>query len=139
MWPSTTPRSEHFWRRTNARCRRYDNLKNAVKKILRGRQREETSRLIAFRSHWGFQTDFCNPARECGAIIWFQFRSAKIWSSSTRKLLEGCRDYEHRRIAGKPMEVGAAVAASASICCRRQRKASIWRRRAFRWWMEKDV
>src|ERR671923_209289 len=41
---------------------RYDNLKSAVKKILRGYQREETDRLIAFRSHWGFQTQFCNPA-----------------------------------------------------------------------------
>src|SRR5260370_10505839 len=45
------------------RCLRYDNLKSAVKKILRGHQREETERLIAFRSHWGFQTEFCNPAR----------------------------------------------------------------------------
>ena len=42
---------------------RYDNLKSAVKKILRGYQREETSRLIAFRSHWGFESDFCNPGR----------------------------------------------------------------------------
>jgi transposase len=42
---------------------RYDNLKSAVKKIVRGHQREETERLIAFRSHWGFQTEFCNPAR----------------------------------------------------------------------------
>src|SRR5438034_3237925 len=42
---------------------RYDNLKSAVKKILRGYQREETERLIALRSHWGFQTEFCNPAR----------------------------------------------------------------------------
>ena len=42
---------------------RYDNLKSAVKKILRGYQREETERLIAFRSHWGFRTQFCNPAR----------------------------------------------------------------------------
>src|SRR5437868_12016566 len=31
--------------------------------ILRGHQRVETERLIAFRSHWGFQTEFCNPAR----------------------------------------------------------------------------
>ncbi|MGB0014717.1 MAG: hypothetical protein WBQ03_24195 [Candidatus Sulfotelmatobacter sp.] len=45
------------------RCLRYDNLKSAVKKILRGHQREETERLIAFRLHWGFQTEFCNPAR----------------------------------------------------------------------------
>jgi hypothetical protein len=34
-----------------------------IKKILRGHQREETERLIAFRSHWGFQIEFCNPAR----------------------------------------------------------------------------
>jgi transposase len=33
---------------------RYDNLKAAVKRILRGSRREETTRFIAFRSHWGF-------------------------------------------------------------------------------------
>jgi len=42
---------------------RYDNLKSAVKKILRGHQREETERFVAFRSHWGFESEFCNPAR----------------------------------------------------------------------------
>ena len=42
---------------------RYDNLKSAVKKILRGYQREETARFIAFRSHWGFAAEFCNPGR----------------------------------------------------------------------------
>jgi hypothetical protein len=41
---------------------RYDNLTLAVKKILRGRQREETKRVIAFRSHWGFRSEYCNPA-----------------------------------------------------------------------------
>src|SRR5205807_2223550 len=40
---------------------RYDNLKSAVKKILRGHQREETTRFIAFRSHWGFESEFCTP------------------------------------------------------------------------------
>jgi transposase len=40
---------------------RFDNLSSAVKKILRGRQREETTRFIAFRSHWGFQAEFCTP------------------------------------------------------------------------------
>ena len=39
---------------------RFDNLTSAVKKILRGHQREETARFIAFRSHWGFESDFCN-------------------------------------------------------------------------------
>ena len=41
---------------------RYDNLKSAVKKILRGHQRAETTRFMAFRSHWGFQSEFCTPA-----------------------------------------------------------------------------
>ena len=40
---------------------RYDNLKAAVKKILRGFRREETARFIAFRSHWRFQSEFCTP------------------------------------------------------------------------------
>src|ERR1700687_1642033 len=44
------------------RLLRYDNLKSAVKKILRGHQREETTRFIAFRSHWRFESDFCTPA-----------------------------------------------------------------------------
>jgi hypothetical protein len=35
-----------------------DNLKSAVKKILRGYRREETARLIAFRSHWRFTSEF---------------------------------------------------------------------------------
>lgn len=40
----------------------YDNLASAVQKILRGRQREETARFIAFRSHWQYAASFCNPA-----------------------------------------------------------------------------
>lgn len=40
---------------------RYDNLKSAVKKVLRGQRREETERFIAFRSHWGFESEFCTP------------------------------------------------------------------------------
>ena len=40
---------------------RYDNLRSAVKKILRGQRREETARFIAFRSHWRFESEFCTP------------------------------------------------------------------------------
>ena len=42
---------------------RYDNMTSVVKKILRGRQRVETERMIAFRSHWGFESAYCNPAK----------------------------------------------------------------------------
>lgn len=45
------------------RVLRYDNLASAVKKILRGREREETERFIAFRSHWGFESEFCTPGK----------------------------------------------------------------------------
>ena len=43
---------------------RYDNLPQAVKKILRGSRREETARFIAFRSHWKFESVFCTPGEE---------------------------------------------------------------------------
>ena len=42
---------------------RYDNLTLAVRKILRGYQRHQTERFVAFRSHWGFDSEFCNPSR----------------------------------------------------------------------------
>jgi transposase len=45
------------------RTLRYDNLKSAVKRVLRGYRREEATRFIAFRSHWRFQSEFCNPTR----------------------------------------------------------------------------
>ena len=53
---------------------RYDNLKSAVKKILRGHQREETTRFIAFRSHWGFESEFCTPAETGAAGLSFMPR-----------------------------------------------------------------
>jgi transposase len=43
------------------RLLRYDNLTSAVRKVLRGRLREETERFIALRSHWHFEADFCTP------------------------------------------------------------------------------
>jgi transposase len=45
------------------RTLRYDNLAAAVKKIFRGYERHETERMIAFRSHWGFASEYCRPAR----------------------------------------------------------------------------
>jgi transposase len=44
------------------RTLRYDNMTSVVKRILGGRQRIETDRIIAFRSHWGYQSvEYCNP------------------------------------------------------------------------------
>lgn len=51
---------------------RYDNLKTAVVKILQGRDRIENERFIALRSHYGFESFFCEPgidgAHEKGGV-----------------------------------------------------------------------
>ena len=43
------------------RVLRYDNLKSTVKKILWGYRREETTRFIAYRTHWRFESEFSTP------------------------------------------------------------------------------
>jgi transposase len=43
---------------------RYDNLKPAVVRVLRGRDRTESERFIALRSHYGFDSFFCIPGKE---------------------------------------------------------------------------
>jgi len=45
---------------------RYDNLRAAVKKVLRGRRRIETDRFVGFRSHYLFESVFCTPGEEGG-------------------------------------------------------------------------
>lgn len=98
---------------------RYDNLKSAVKKILRGYQRHETDRFISFRSHWGFLSEFCNPAsgNEKGGVEsevgYYRrnhltpLRRAKNLADLNAQLLEECRKDEERMIAGRPENVGA--------------------------------
>jgi transposase len=43
---------------------RYDNLSPAVARVLRGRDRTETQRWLAFRAHYGFEAFYCIPGRE---------------------------------------------------------------------------
>jgi transposase len=43
---------------------RYDNLKPAVVRVLRGRDRVESERFVALRSHYGFDSFFCRPGKE---------------------------------------------------------------------------
>jgi hypothetical protein len=40
---------------------RYDNLKAAVVRVLKGRGRVESERFVALRSHYGFDSFFCQP------------------------------------------------------------------------------
>jgi hypothetical protein len=100
---------------------RYDNLSAAVKKILRGHQREETARFIAFRSHWRFESEFCTPAEahEKGGVEgevgyfrrnhWVPVPKAVDIAELNRQLLVSCRADEQRVMAGREQSVGAAL------------------------------
>ena len=99
---------------------RLDNLKSAVKQILRGKRREESARFIAFRSHYRFEAEFCTPARgnEKGGVEQEIGRFRRRWWTPVpsfsslgelNKYLLGCciRDRE-RRIEGRPQTVSEA-------------------------------
>jgi transposase len=103
------------------RTLRYDNRKSAVKKVLRGYRREETSRFIAFRSHWRFQSEFCNPARgnEKGGVEgeggyfrrnhWGPLPEARDLDALNAYLEGCCREDQNRILAGYSETVGAAM------------------------------
>jgi transposase len=103
------------------RTLRYDNLSSAVKRILRGHQRQETERFIAFRSHWGFESEFCTVGRgnEKGGVEgeggYFRrnhlvpIPRAESLEALNHQLLQGCREDEHRVISGRSRSVGAAM------------------------------
>jgi transposase len=100
---------------------RYDNLKSAVKKILRGHQREETTRFLAFRSHWGFQSQFCTPAEghEKGGVEgeggYFRRNhmvpvpQVASWEGLNVFLLDASRQDEQRWIGDRVQTVGAGM------------------------------
>ena len=100
---------------------RYDNLKSAVKKILRGHQREETMRFMAFRSHWGFASEFCTPGEghEKGGVEGEggYFRRNHLvpvpqvasWEALNFFLLEASRSDEQRLIGERAQTVGAGM------------------------------
>lgn len=102
-------------------CLRYDNLPSAVKKILRGHQREETERFIAFRSHWGYESQFCNPARgnEKGGVegeVGFFRRTHLVpvprlasLAEFNELLQEGCKQDLSRLIGERSQSVGALL------------------------------
>jgi transposase len=103
------------------RLLRYDNLKSAVRKILRGYRREETVRFIAFRSHWRFTAEFCTPGEghEKGGVEgeggYFRRNHlvpvphAADIDALNALLLAGCREDEARILDGRTEPVGAAM------------------------------
>ena len=104
-------------------CLRYDNLGSAVKRVLRGSQREETERFIAFRSHWGFASEFCTPggtgAHEKGGVEgengYFRrnhlvpLPKVRSWEELNAFLAEESKRDEQRIIGERSQSVGAGM------------------------------
>ena len=102
------------------RTLRYDNMASLVKKILRGRQRIETDRVIAFRSHWGYRSEYCNPAKGNekggveGELGWFRRNcltpvpEAVDLADLNEQLVQACVANRSRTIRGKTMTIAAA-------------------------------
>jgi transposase len=99
------------------RTLRYDNMTSVVKKILRGRQRVETDRIIAFRSHWGYRSEYCNPAKGNekggveGELGWFRRNcltpvpEAADLAELNEQLKQACLANRSRTIRGRKMTV----------------------------------
>jgi hypothetical protein len=99
---------------------RYDNLKSAVSRVLFGRNREESQRWIAFRSHLGFDAFYCRPgvdgAHEKGGVEGEggRFRRTHCVPMPVVDSLEALNTMldaadvkdDHRRIANRTMTVG---------------------------------
>ena len=102
---------------------RYDNLRAAVKQVLRGRRRVEQDRFVALRSHYLFESAFTRPGREGahekggveGEVGRYRRRHLvpvpKVASlKELNELLEdGCFAELERRIAGRAETVGEAL------------------------------
>ena len=108
---------------------RYDNLKPAVVRVLRGRDRIESERFIALRSQYGFDSFFCIPgvvgAHEKGGVEGeigrFRRRHLvpvpKVGSLAELNERIAAADAldDGRVITGRPVTVGAAFAAETAL------------------------
>ena len=103
---------------------RYDNLKPAVIRVLKGRDRTESERFTALRSHYGFDSFFCRPGLEGahekggveGEIGRFRRRHLvpvpKVASLAELNEVIGSADLldDDRVITGRPITIGRAFA-----------------------------
>ena len=103
---------------------RFDNLKSAVKKVLKGRRRVESDRFVALRSHYLFQSQFTTPgiegAHEKGGVEGEVGRHRRNHlvpvpdvadlAELNGLLLAGCETDLARRIDGRAVTIGEAWA-----------------------------
>ena len=106
---------------------RYDNVKPAVVRVLKGRDRDESERFVSLRSHYGYDSFFCRPGIEGahekggveGEIGRFRRRHLvpvpKVGSLAAVNELIAAGDAhdETRVITGRPVTVAGAFAREA--------------------------
>jgi len=95
----------------------YDNLKTAVYRLLEGRNRQEQETFKRFRSHYLFESNYCNPAQghEKGGVendagyaqrnFFAPLLEAASYEELNQILLERCRKNVDRRVRGKTANV----------------------------------
>ncbi len=103
---------------------RYDNLKAAVVKILKGRRRVESDRFVSLRSHYLYESFFCEPGKEGahekggveGEVGRFRRNhlvpvpEVESFAELNELLRAACEADLGRRITGRPETIGEALA-----------------------------
>lgn len=100
----------------------YDNLKSAVNKVLKGRNREESDSFISLRTHYLFQAQFCNirSGWEKGGVegrVGYTRRNWLIpppefdsWAELNAYLEQQCRQEQTRQLRGQTETIGQRLA-----------------------------
>jgi hypothetical protein len=98
----------------------YDNLKAAVKRVLQGRNRQQQERFILFRSHYLFESHFCNPGagNEKGRVedgVGYVRRNfmtplleADSFDDLNEQLRQRCLQDDQRRVDRQAQTIGQA-------------------------------
>jgi len=96
----------------------YDNLSNAVRKVLKGPKRVEQERFISLRTHYLFKAEFCNVRAgwEKGGVesrVGYVRRNWLIgagefesWAALNAYLRERCRQEQQRTLRGRSASIG---------------------------------
>ncbi len=120
----------------------YDNLSSAVQKVLNGHNRLEQEAFVIFRSHYLFDSFFCNPAQghEKGGVehgVGYARRNFLVpipkvenFAELNQQLLKNCLEEDSRTVAGQKQTIGQAFALEKAYlralpvrdydCCSRQ-------------------
>jgi transposase len=97
----------------------YDNLKAAVDRILKGRNRQEQKRFITFRSHYLFESRFCTPGEghEKGGVehgvkyvrqnYLVPLPEVRDYAQLNAWLRERCLQDDQRQVNRQPQSIGA--------------------------------